>query len=187
MHQFDHVLLATNDVILMCFTRDSPRCFHILNPFQVLPHDGIWHVCCASLEKPRKSHLCVAQLQICSLTSLAMKSSSLPLEFFGTTKIEINYINRPPPKTTKTNCYSIPKNRHFMTKDDELTYPPENGILKMMFLFPRWDMCSLDDEFLPFLPFETVGPMWLPLGDHRPIRPGGFHDLSQFPRAYGGG
>ena len=32
----------------------------------------------------------------------------------------------------KTNSWRLPSR--------ELTYPPKNGILKMMFLFPRWDM-----------------------------------------------
>ena len=30
--------------------------------------------------------------------------------------------------------------REFWIPSRELTYPPKNGILKMIFLFPRWDM-----------------------------------------------
>ena len=31
----------------------------------------------------------------------------------------------------------------FLIPSRELTYPPKNGILKMIFLFPRWDMLVL--------------------------------------------
>ena len=32
------------------------------------------------------------------------------------------------------------KKVYFYIPSRELTYPPKNGILKMIFLFPRWDM-----------------------------------------------
>ena len=33
-----------------------------------------------------------------------------------------------------------PKDKYVVIPSRELTHPPKNGILKMIFLFPRWDM-----------------------------------------------
>ena len=44
----------------------------------------------------------------------------------------------------------------------ELTYPPKNGILKMIFLFPRWDMLipwrvNNGDIYIHIYPLSTAG------------------------------
>ena len=79
-----------------------------------------------------------------------------------TKRIEKNWKKRPM-KIRTLQCWTKNKTTTFYIPSRELTYPPQNGILKMIFLFPRWDMLipwRVNNTHLP-IHFRGLFLRWL--------------------------